>query len=182
MEEIRYEYETGFYLGRFQPFHIGHKSVIDTMLLRCRHIVIGLGSSQMTASVDRNPLSWELRAAMIEYVYSHNKDRFTFIPIKDRDILCNDSSWGKYLLDQYKGYFNGKVPDVIFEGEEFERNNWYNHIDIPIEKISRYEMPVSGSLIRKLMKKDHDETAKTYIPKALYNYYYEIKEIIKEKW
>ena len=34
-----YKYRLGLYLGRFQPLHIGHTSIIDQMLEECRNMV-----------------------------------------------------------------------------------------------------------------------------------------------
>ena len=39
------KYKLGMYLGRFQPFHNGHKYIVEWMLEECERVVIVIGSS-----------------------------------------------------------------------------------------------------------------------------------------
>jgi cytidyltransferase-like protein len=39
------KYKLGMYLGRFQPFHNGHKAIVDKMLEECEEVVIVVGSA-----------------------------------------------------------------------------------------------------------------------------------------
>ena len=34
------KYKLGMYLGRFQPFHNGHKAIVDKMLEECEEVVV----------------------------------------------------------------------------------------------------------------------------------------------
>lgn len=45
----------GFYIGRFQPYHNGHQSVLEHIALEVDEIVIGIGSAQLSHLTD-NPL------------------------------------------------------------------------------------------------------------------------------
>ena len=53
------------FIGRFQPFHNGHKAVIDEALKRSDKVIILIGSANLPRSL-RNPFSVAERTAMIE--------------------------------------------------------------------------------------------------------------------
>jgi nicotinamide-nucleotide adenylyltransferase len=46
----------GFYIGRFQPYHNGHQSVLEHIAGEVDEIIIGVGSAQLSHQVD-NPFS-----------------------------------------------------------------------------------------------------------------------------
>ncbi|MCD4800755.1 MAG: adenylyltransferase/cytidyltransferase family protein, partial [Methanococcoides sp.] len=43
-----------FYIGRFQPFHLGHHSVITSIAEEVDELIIGIGSAQTSHEVN-NP-------------------------------------------------------------------------------------------------------------------------------
>jgi len=52
------------FIGRFQPFHIGHLFVIQRLSTQYEELIIGIGSSQYHDTVE-NPFSYEERKQMI---------------------------------------------------------------------------------------------------------------------
>ena len=62
------EYDVLAFIGRFQPFHMGHKAVIDSALRRAKKVAIILGSDQQPRSA-RNPFTTAERVEMITAVY-----------------------------------------------------------------------------------------------------------------
>ena len=57
---MEHKHEVGLYIGRFQPFHKGHKSIVESALKQCDRLIIGIGSSQETRT-KRNTFSYEER-------------------------------------------------------------------------------------------------------------------------
>ena len=55
-------------VGRFQPFHNGHKAVIEAALEQAKEVVVVVGSSFAARSI-RNPFTFEERKAMIEATF-----------------------------------------------------------------------------------------------------------------
>ena len=53
------------FIGRFQPFHNGHKAVIEAALEQAKEVVVVVGSSFAARNI-RNPFTFEERKAMIE--------------------------------------------------------------------------------------------------------------------
>ena len=54
----------GFYIGRFQPYHNGHQSVLEHIAREVDEIVIGIGSAQLSHLPD-NPFTAGERVLMI---------------------------------------------------------------------------------------------------------------------
>lgn len=81
----------GVYIGRFQPFHNGHRDVLDKAFESFDHIVIVVGSSNAAPTI-KNPWSFELRAAMIRgSLHPFEQSRISIVPVQD--YLYNESGW-----------------------------------------------------------------------------------------
>ena len=116
----RYKY--GMLIGRFQPFHVGHKAILERALEECDKVVVLLGSAQ-EARVLHNPLTSGERWAMIQNCFPNEKDRIEIFSVQDRATVSNDESWGEYLFNTLKEE-RGIIPEVIYEGRESIRKNW----------------------------------------------------------
>jgi nicotinamide-nucleotide adenylyltransferase len=141
------KYQLGMFLGRFQPFHNGHKAILDEMLNQCEQVLIVVGSAQERGTV-KNPFpAWE-RCQMISEVYNKEEydNRINIISIPDRLTVGNDSGWGDYVMDYLANY--NYFPDAIFQGREAERDTWFGNWTAEIVNISRLEVPISATLIR----------------------------------
>lgn len=81
------------FIGRFQPFHLGHKLIIDEALKVSDYVIILLGSAG-SAPNTRNPFSVKERIEMIRNSYSPDqKSRLFFKGIEDN--IYNDQAWVK---------------------------------------------------------------------------------------
>ena len=76
------------FIGRFSPFHNGHKAVIDVALKQAKEVVVVIGSSFAARNI-RNPFTFEERKAMIESVF--NTDRVKVVPVSD--FPYDDDKW-----------------------------------------------------------------------------------------
>jgi nicotinamide-nucleotide adenylyltransferase len=72
----------GFYIGRFQPYHKGHQSVLEHIAEEVDEIVIGIGSAQLSHQVE-NPFTAGERVLMITRALSSLARPFYVIPIED---------------------------------------------------------------------------------------------------
>lgn len=70
-------------IGRFQPFHNGHATLLKKALESAQRVIVVLGSSFHARSA-KNPFIWQERAAMIAAtVAPHEAERISFVPIRD---------------------------------------------------------------------------------------------------
>lgn len=79
------------FIGRFQPFHLGHQSVIHTALQQSKSVIVLIGSSQSPRST-RNAFSFDERVQMILNAFSaEDSARIHCVALDDR--LYNDTRW-----------------------------------------------------------------------------------------
>ena len=92
-------YKTALYLGRFQPFHLGHLQLIEGLSANYKKIVIGLCSCQKHGT-RRNPFTFWDRYQMLHNTLSNNptlsmrKTKLEIIPIPD--IECPEK-WASFV-------------------------------------------------------------------------------------
>jgi len=162
----KYKYNHGFIVMRAQPFHKGHKSLVDKMFKECKNITIIFGSLQDSRSA-KNPFTFEERVQMLKNVYGRNP-RFKEIAIFGLDDIPNDNEWYDYVLDNLKEKCSdfGKV-DVFYCGND-EDGCWFDDSRITIEKIERTgqlgEELISGTEIREMIK-NNDLKWRRYVPR-----------------
>lgn len=82
------KYDALVFIGRFQPFHLGHKAIVDKALEQAKEVIIVVGSSFSARNI-RNPFNFEERKQMIKAVYS--TDRVKVVPVCDYPY--DDNKW-----------------------------------------------------------------------------------------
>jgi nicotinamide-nucleotide adenylyltransferase len=102
--------KTGLFIGRFQPFHLGHLATVRFALKEVKHLYIIVGSSQKSYEL-RNPFTAGERIIMIRNTLNEEKidpSRYLIIPIPD---ATGHAVWTAYI-DQ-------AVPDyeVVFSND-----------------------------------------------------------------
>lgn len=79
------------FICRAQPFHFGHKKVIELALDQAHHILILVGSAFQSRTI-KNPFTFDERRMMIEKsLKPEDMSRITIRPL--RDYLYNDNKW-----------------------------------------------------------------------------------------
>ena len=88
---MNYEYDYCVYIGRFQPFHLGHFETVRVALEKAETVLIFLGSHQI-ASDTKNPWSAAVREQMIlSCIEPDLHPRLKFVYVRDR--LYSDNLW-----------------------------------------------------------------------------------------
>lgn len=85
-------FSTALFIGRFQPFHIGHASVLHAMQQDgITHVIIGVGSAQYSRT-EENPFTFLERKKMIEAALTdaENLPSFDIVAIDD---IHNPPKW-----------------------------------------------------------------------------------------
>jgi len=85
------KYELLAYIGRFQPFHLGHEMVIKEALAQSERLVILIGSADQPRT-PKNPWTYDERRAMIQGALTASElERVSFEPLRDRPY--NEEQW-----------------------------------------------------------------------------------------
>lgn len=128
------------FIGRFQPFHIGHLLDIKDILKEVDEIVIGIGSSQEKYTLE-NPFSYSERKEMITKTLRNNKIKnFKICQIPD---LHDDKKWVDYIKK------NTPKFDFVFSGN-FWTLRCFKKNDLKIKKIKLIN-GISSTIIRNKM-------------------------------
>lgn len=83
-------YDVAVFIGRFQPFHNGHKAVIEKALEIARNVIVLIGSSDSPRSY-YNPFTFEERADMIRDSFDRSLFHLHIRGISD--FTYNEDAW-----------------------------------------------------------------------------------------
>jgi nicotinamide-nucleotide adenylyltransferase len=150
------------FVGRFQPFHMGHLKVIKWILKKYDKIVIIIGSSQ-DAITEKNPFTFEERKKMIQKTLKNEKMKRKKYKIIGTLDVYNDKLWVENILKKAKF-------DVVFTMNSWTKSCFENYkIDVKKHPIFG---KISGSRVRGMIK--NNEKWENLVPK-------EVEKIIKNR-
>lgn len=137
---------TAVFLGRFQPFHIGHRSIVEKILETYPSLILIVGSSE-TSGTEENPWTYPERLAIItENLPEVLLSRITLYPLPD---VPDDDVWCENLQAIIAH------NSILFTGNEWVRDLCARH-DIQTDWIDSYTIDISGTKIREMIKKGED--------------------------
>lgn len=134
---------TALFIGRFQPFHLGHLSVIQQILTEKNALIIGIGSSQYSKTPD-NPYSFNERATMIRAALNEadmSKDHYQIIAIPD---IHDETDWTSHIR-QLTPHF-----DLIYTGSPIVKKLFEIDGKTPIHPVT-FKHNINATEIRELM-------------------------------
>jgi nicotinamide-nucleotide adenylyltransferase len=140
------ERKKALFVGRFQPFHLGHMKAIKDILKENEEIVIVIGSSQ-EGRTPENPFTMEERKRMIEKGLKEAgvKD-YKICSVKD---FNNDEKWA------------GEIRRLADFDVVYTMNPWtercFRKIGVPVRRHELYEKgKYSGTEIRRRILKEQN--------------------------
>lgn len=147
--------KTGIYIGRFQPWHIGHTDALRQIFSECNQVYILLGSIQESRS-QKNPWTPKERIEIIQKsIPSKDREKIKFYEIEDHP---DDDVWFEKLqeiLPENATIYSGN-PWVL----DICKQQNYPHKEINLN------INVCATEIRSELKKGND-TQETTIVKSL---------------
>jgi len=157
----------GLFVGRFQPFHLGHLSDIRNALKDVDELVIGIGSSD-EKHTKLNPFIVEERIEMIDLVLPANDiGNYTIFPIPN---FQDDKKWVEHVETLVPKF------DIVYTG-----NRWTEKCFKKKYKVKRVNMVkgISSTIIRHRMVKNKDW--KKLVPIEVVEFIGEIKGVERVK-
>lgn len=153
---MNYKYDTLVFIGRFQPFHIGHEQVIRTALTLAENVIVLIGSANQPRTI-KNPWTYMERVGMIADGLDLNKPdagRVTYAPLPD--AAYNDQKWAANVqaaVDDivYKNVSSSKIKIGII-GHAKDSSSYYLKM-FPQWELVEHEMNeiISATDLRGLM-------------------------------
>lgn len=155
------KYKIGLVIGRFQPFHHGHKYLIEEALKMCDKIYIGIGSSNK--SDEKNPYSADERRSHIKKFLREEKLEEHVIDTLKLNDNPDDDVWFENLF-KMTGQFDVTIGNNPWNNGIIERHG------IPAVYIGFHKRrTLEGIKIRKLMKekKKWEDRVPQYLIEAI---------------
>ncbi len=151
----------GLYLGRFQPYHLGHHQVLKQIAKEVDEIIVGIGSAQKSHELE-NPFTAGERVLMVTSAIKEFDIKHYVIPIED---IQRNSLWVSHVKSMVPPF------DIVYTNNplviELLREAGIKVKQSPLFKRNSY----SGTQIRRLMLKG--EQWEQFVPDN-------VVEIIKE--
>jgi bifunctional NMN adenylyltransferase/nudix hydrolase len=116
------------FIGRFQPFHLGHKAVIDQALKQANRVVVLVGSAKGPRTL-RNPFTFTERSDMIRLAYDArpaDQSRLHVTPLLD--YLYADQHWIRSVQMSVRGIvcqYETGTPRIGLIGHEKDHTGYY---------------------------------------------------------
>jgi nicotinamide-nucleotide adenylyltransferase len=157
--------DRGIYVGRFQPFHLGHLKAIKDVLKEVEELVIVIGSAQYSHN-SSNPFTAGERLVMVRRALEEagiDYSRLWVVPVPDVHLHM---LWVADL-EGYTPRFN-----VVFSNEPLTRR-LFTEAGYKVKSIRFFERKLyTSTLIREKMLKDESWT--TLVPKSVADFIIEI--------
>ncbi|MDY6965664.1 MAG: nicotinamide-nucleotide adenylyltransferase [Halobacteriota archaeon] len=133
------------YVGRFQPYHLGHHSVIKKISSEVNEVVVGIGSAQISHELD-DPFTGGERYLMIsESLKAEGISNYYIVPIIDINRNAVWVSHVESLIPPVKiVYTNSSLIERLF------KEKGYDVRKPPLYDREKY----SGTVIRRCMVDD----------------------------
>lgn len=120
-----YKFDYLVFIGRFQPFHIGHLEVIKTSLRQAERVIVVMGSSDQPRT-PKNPFTAAERSAMIIGGDEFGSDIDRIRIAKVRDSMYNDQRWTtdvQNAVEQHMSWHN--KPRIGITGHHKDESSFY---------------------------------------------------------
>jgi len=159
---------TGLYVGRFQPFHLGHLEAIRYILKQVDDLVIVVGSAQHSHTLE-NPFTAGERITMIRRALDEAKispSVYVIVPLPDWDIHM---VWVSHLLSQTPAFQIAYTNEPLTGRLLKEAGLKVHHI--PFYHREKY----MATVVRKRLLAGGDW--KALVPKAVQKYMVEVDGI-----
>jgi len=162
----------GLYVGRFQPFHLGHLSAIKEVLKEVDELVIVIGSAQYSHNVS-NPFTAGERLVMVREAleeYGVDYRRVWIVPVPDVHLHM---MWVS-SLEGYTPHF-----DAVYSNEPLTRR-LFTEAGYKVKSIRFFDRKLySSTEIRERIVKD--EAWEKLVPKSVARFIKEIDGINRLK-
>jgi bifunctional NMN adenylyltransferase/nudix hydrolase len=108
------QYDHLVFIGRFQPFHLGHQHVIKTALELADNVIVLVGSAN-TSRNSRNPFTFEEREYMIHSSFrkEYTDGRLTILPLND--YTYSDGEWVSAVQKIVNEHLRSQYPNQTYE-------------------------------------------------------------------
>ena len=120
-------YDTLIFIGRFQPFHTGHETIVRKALTLTDKLIILVGSPYQPRTV-RNPWDFNERERFVRSVFTEDENKHILVlPVMDN--IYNEAAWIKSVQQIVSGVQQhstiGSNPTIGLIGHQKDESSYY---------------------------------------------------------
>ena len=155
----------GFFIGRFQPYHLGHHEIVKEIVYEVDELIIGIGSAQESHTLE-NPFTAGERILMVykalDEIDPDLRKRVYVIPLED---IYRNALWVSHVISMVPPF------DIVFSNNPLVIR-LFKEAGFKVRRTKLYNRQLlQGKEIRKLMIEGGNW--EKYVPKS-------VAEVIKE--
>lgn len=190
-------YDLSVFVGRFQPFHAAHLTVVKTALKHSQNILIVIGSAGEARRVDYLPFTSEEREQMIlasitdeqkARVHIRHCEDFNNMTLWSEEIRRLAGEVSEKIMDHYNtttvttalvGHSKDNSSFYLKEFPEWESIDVDNHKSISAKNIRKYYFDADKSLVDKFMATENQTDnwgLINLVPQGVYNFLKKFRE------
>jgi nicotinamide-nucleotide adenylyltransferase len=159
----------GLYVGRFQPHHNGHKSVIERIAAEVDELIIGIGSAEISHDL-RHPFTAGERVLMISRALKDISIPIYIIPLED---IKRNALWVSHIKSMTPPF------DIVYTGNPLVIQ-LFREAGISVTSLPLYRREtLSGTAIRARMIAD--DAWEECVPREVAEVIFEIHGIERMK-
>lgn len=159
----------GVFIGRFQPFHVGHEHVVNDALSKVDKLIILVGSAG-TARSARNAWTYNERVEMISLVYRYQvaNDQLVFAPVADHP---SDERWLTDVRTKVAGLTKPE-DEILLVGFSKDKSSFYLNLfpDWGAVDIQAQWRVLNATDIRKSLFSPMQRVESSVLPKGVCDY------------
>lgn len=121
---MTYKYDLAVFIGRFQPFHNGHKKVIEEALKVSENVLILIGSASEKRTY-HNPFIHFERRYMIDSSFHDKNDRSRLIFEYLSDFPYNEDEWIEEVQKKANKYKTSSDSKICLIGHSKDNSSYY---------------------------------------------------------
>jgi nicotinamide-nucleotide adenylyltransferase len=160
----------GLYIGRFQPYHLGHQAVLQKIVEEVDEIVVGLGSAQ-ASHTSENPFTAGERICMIWPALQGLDVTCYVIPLED---MARNAVWVSHVIAMTPNF------EVVYSNNPLVVQ-LFVEAGVEVKRPPMYRREIySGTSIRRMMLAG-DESWKRLVPWSIVSVIEEIKGVERLK-
>lgn len=155
-----YDFDLLVYIGRFQPFHNGHLSVIEAAAKHAPHILCLIGSANASRSI-RNPFLYLERRAIVEKGTAHIESNLVIEPLNDH--LYREGAWLEEVQTRVYQFLRSSLlpenPRIGLIGFDKDSTSYYTRSFpqwevFPAQPFIADDVVLSATSLRKILFSD----------------------------
>ncbi len=131
----------GLYIGRFQPYHLGHQAVLRKIAQEVDEIVVGIGSAQESHTPE-NPFTAGERVTMIDGALKDLEATCYVIPLED---VARNAVWVSHVRAMTPSF------EVVYSNNPLVVR-LFTEAGVTVQRPPMYKREIySGTRIREMM-------------------------------